>query len=997
MIPYKSEYATDRFYFDEPPYDTLMQNRITEILLVCSNYERFVLEEDGRIEEQLFQEYLSLGLGYPPRFTVASTANEAFGLLERKDFDMVITMLETGDSDPSGFGKRIKQLHPGKPIVVLTRFSQGGPSEIERNGSSPIKYVFNWLGNADLLLAIVKLIEDQINAEHDINAVGVQVVILVENSIRYYSSYLPIIYRILFEQARSLMREGLNEHQQTIRMRGRPKIMLATNYEMALDLYKRYRSNVLGVISDISYEREGEIDPEAGLTLCKHIRGKDPEVPILLQSAHEEHAKSATACNVGFICKKSKNLLNELTAYIKLNFGFGNFVFRMPGTLQHIAEAMDLVDFQQKIQNIPAESLEYHAENHHFSKWLKARSLYSLANVIKPKGPKDFESIESLRQYLLDTIKNYRMHMGRGVVADFDKSKVDESAVFQRIGKGSLGGKARGITFINTFLKRRRIMFKYPNVAIQIPRTVVLCTNVFENFMEKNDLYSIALSDLEDEEILKYFLRAQFAEEIQDDLRSLVKAFGKPLAVRSSSLLEDSRSLPFAGVYSTYFVPNNSENIGTRLRELSAAIKGVYASTYCRSSKNYASATENRIDEERMAVIIQEVTGNKYGNMYYPNVSGVARSLNFYPVDCEKPEEGVVNVALGLGKTVVDGRKSLRFCPAHPQKIFQLSTTKIALESSQQKFYALNLAKDSFQVTTDEALNLLYVDVKEAAEHKANMQLLSTFDFENNTIRDDANCHGRKIVTFASILKHEAFPLAEIVQTLLEIGKKEMNMPVEIEFAVNLDVPEDVPASFKFLQIRPIVEGKESDLISVRDVLANETIITATKALGNGLYPDLFDIVYVKPTAFDPKNSEKIIGQIEEVNNLLRNQDRKYILIGPGRWGTTDPWLGISVKWHHITHAKAIVETALEGLQVDPSQGSHFFHNLTAFNVVYLAVDPMAEGDTFDVGYLDSQPAFQESEFLRHLRFSTPIVMKIDGRQSSGQIKAVIFKPREVT
>ncbi len=993
MASYDKQHITDRLYFDETPFEKLMQNRIIEILLVCSNYDRFILEEDGRIDEQIFQEYVSLGLHYPPRFSFASSEEEAFRLLGSKRFDLIITMLYVGESHAYELGRRIKRRVPDKPIVVLTRSSRDVSMEIEKHGTPHTQHVFNWLGNADILLAVVKLIEDSMNVEHDLGKVGVQTIILVEDSVRYYSRYLPIVYRVLFEQARALMREGLNEHQQNMRMRGRPKILLATNFEDALDLYQRYRSNLLGVISDISYRRRGEADPLAGLALCRHIRVRDPELPILLQSSRREHEEDAQAFNASFIFKQSKALLNDLRTYIKSNYGFGDFVFVMPDTYQEIGHAADLAEFQRKLQTVPAASIDYHARNHHISKWLKARALYTLANIIRPKRFEDFDGIESVREYLVDTIKNYRLHMGRGTIATFDRDKFDDYSVFQRIGDGSLGGKARGIAFINTVLKRNRIMFRFDGVVVQIPKSVVLTTDVFERFMEDNDLHDIALSDRGDEEILTHFLRARLPVDIVEDLAALARVFKKPLAVRSSSLLEDSSQQPFAGVYMTYFIPNNSPHVDVRVRELGDAIKGVYASVYYRDSKSYASATQHRVDEEMMAVIVQEVTGTTYDDVYYPNISGVARSLNFYPLEHERTGEGVVNVALGMGKTVVDGQVSLRFSPRYPRKILQLSSTDLALRSTQKMFYAIDLAEGSFRATTDESFNLLHRDIEEAARHRVNRQMVSTYDHQGHAVRDDPMFPGRKLVTFAPVLKYETFPLAEITRSLLELGSQEMNMPVEMEFAVNLDVPEGEPRSFKVLQLRPIVEEQISEEVRVDGVATEEAIITARTALGNGLYRGLHDIVYVKPDAFEPSRTEAIIQELDALNRCLQDEERNYILVGPGRWGTADPWLGVPVQWANISGARVIVEASLGDFRVDASQGSHFFQNLTMFHVAYLSVDPSAGDGTYDVEYLDAVPACHEDAFLRHLRFDSPIVVRIDGRQSGDSVKAVVLKP----
>ncbi|MFH1810916.1 MAG: PEP/pyruvate-binding domain-containing protein [Pseudomonadota bacterium] len=993
MVSYNLAYVTDRYYFDDEPFDSLMQNRIIEVLLICSQYDRFMLEEDGRIEEQLFQEYVSLGLRYPPRFTDAGTPEAAFEQLEKRKFDLVITMLNAGETQALDLGREIKDRYPDTPIVVLTRFSRDVSLQLEEQDLSFVDYVFSWLGNASILLAIVKLLEDRLNVEHDVDLVGVQTIILVENSVRYYSSYLPTIYRSLFLQAREIMAEGLNEHQQTLRMRGRPKILLATDYEEAITLYQRFRKNLLGVISDIAYHRGGELDHQAGLALCRHIRATDPECPILLQSSQPQMAVEARRHNAAFIYKHSTHLLNDLRDYIRNNYGFGDFVFRMPGSMDEIDRARNLVELQRKLRVVASESVRYHVSNHHFSKWLKARALYSLARVVRPKTIQDFETVESVRDFIVDTIKNYRLHVGRGVIAQYDRNKYDEYSVFQRIGRGSLGGKARGIAFINTFLKRQRIMFRFDRVAVQIPKTVVLATDVFERFMDMNDLYELALSDRDDAEILQAFLKARLPDDVTDDLRFITQVIHNPLAVRSSSLLEDSYFQPFAGIYATYFVPNTNPDIEVRLRHLSDAIKGVYASTYYRDSKSYAQATHNLVDEEQMAVIIQEVTGKVHGPLFYPTLSGVARSLNFYPMERERTDEGVVNVALGLGKTIVDGGVSLRFSPAHPKKILQLSDTDLALKSTQQQFWAINLDDTNYQVTTDQATGLAHVDVKDAAGETSTQLLWSTYDFQNHVLRDAPSLTGRKVLTFAPILKYDMFPLAEILQTLLDVGQQQMNVPVEIEFAVELDPPSGLPLAFKFLQIRPIVEGLENEVVRLDGVAAEDCIVQAQTALGNGIYDDLLDLVYVKPSGFNLALTPRIVDSIEMVNTQMVQEKRGYVLIGPGRWGSTDPWLGIPVKWSNITQARIIIEAGLKSFWVEPSQGSHFFQNLTSFRVASLTINPAFNDGSYDLEYLDAQPALFEDEFVRHLRFDSPMLAKVDGRQGSGGIKAVLLKP----
>ncbi len=996
MATYRQEYSTDRYYFKETPFAELMKVRISEVLLLCSNYDRFILEEDGRIDEQVFQEYVGLGLRYPPHISTAPTLERALEILAEQPIDLVIVMLNIDEGQAFTARERIKEAHRHVPVVILTRFSRELSLALERNPAASHELIFNWLGNASILLAIIKLIEDRLNVDHDVKKVGVYTIILVEDSTRYYSSYLPLIYRAVVEQARKLA--GLNEQQRTLRMRGRPKILLATNFEEAVDLYERYHSNLLGVISDISYHRDGRRDPQAGITLCRMIRSRDPELPILLQSSRPDHRRNAECHHAAFIDKHSQTLLQDLRNYIRDNFGFGDFVFRVPGRSDEVGRATSLVDLQHKLAEVPAESIEFHTRHNHFSAWLKARAIFSLGNVLRPKKVSDFDSTEAIRQYLIDTIKNYRMHIGRGTIATFDRNRFDQYSVFQRIGGGSLGGKARGIAFMNPCIKRSRLMFKFEGVAIQIPKTVVLTTSVFEQFMESNDLYSVAMAeDMPDEAILRTFLAAPMPDDVMEDLRALVKVITKPLAVRSSSLLEDSHYQPFAGVYATYLIPNEHPDPEIRAGRLALAIKGVYASTYYSNSKAYVRATQHAIDEEAMAVIVQEVAGNRYGKVYYPTFSGVARSLNYYPINDERPEDGVVNVALGLGKWVVDGHVSMRFSPAQPQKLWQLSDTDLALRSTQKQFFAIDLEPDPFGVTTNDTDNLELLDVSDAADVGASYTVLSTYDFQNHRLRDDSHLKGRKVVTFSPILRCGLFPLAEVIKEVLALGSREMGVPVEIEFAVNLDVPEGEFKQFKFLQIRPIVESLESEHVQLEEMAPEDLVVSARSALGHGVYDDLRDVIYVKPDRFDPARTPEIATTIDRLNQSLTRQQRSYILIGPGRWGSTDPWLGVPIKWVNITGARVIVEASLDNFRVDASQGSHFFQNLTSFRVAYFTVNPSVGDGMYDVGFLDRHSAEYEDEYLRHVRFAEPLLVKVDGRRANPPVKAVIRKPLSET
>jgi CheY-like chemotaxis protein len=980
--------SSERYFFKETPFKQLMANRVGEILLVCSEYDKFMLEEDGRIDELLFQEYVSLNLRYPPKFTQVSTGDDAFKMLEKRHFDLVITMLNIGDINAIDLARRIKNTYPAKPIIVLTPIATRETMvKLKQEDLSFIDYIFSWQGNPNILLAMVKLVEDRMNVAYDVNTVGVQTIILVEDSVRYYSSYLPMIYRTLFRQARCLMMEGLNEWQQTMRMRGRPKILLARTYEEAVQLYETYKNNLLGIITDVAYSRGGSNDKRAGLELCAHIRSENKELPILLQSSHLSHEKDAAEYQASFIYKHSKTLLKELKEYIRINYGFGDFVFRDPNSLAPIMRAHDLWDLQHRLLDVPNESFEFHVNNNDISKWLKARALFTLANYLRPKQLSDFESTQGAKEFIINAIKEFRLQEGRGTIAEFQRERFDEISFFSRIGSGSLGGKGRGLAFIDLQLKKHRLAYKFNDVVITIPRTVVLTTQLFDDFMEENGLYDLALSDRSDEEIRSAFLAARLPEKLDEDLSAILTVMHNPVAIRSSSLLEDSHYQPFAGIYETFMLPNSHEDFARRVEDLSNAVKLVYASTYFRRSKDYMRATGNMIEEEKMAVIIQEVVGSVYDGVCYPNVSGVARSLNFYPVENEKPEDGIVNVAFGLGKTVVDGEMSLRFSPRFPKKIMQLSDTGMTLKSTQKKFYALDMQPDSFTPTSENGGCLRHMDVAEAEGHGSLKWVASTYDFENHVLRDGTSYRGKRVITFASILKYKMFPLPEIITTLLQTGRQAMNTPIEIEFAVNLDTPRDMPAIFSFLQIRPIVEGAEQEDIEIEEPAPEEVLLFSQKAMGNGMYDELRDLIYVKPESFDPSRTKEMAAMIGELNTNMEEEGRGFILVVPGRLGSSDPWLGIPIAWAQISHARVIVEMGLAHFRVDPSQGTHFFQNMTSLQNAYLTINPYVGDGSFNQEYLESLEPHYENEFIRHIRFSAPLTVKIDGRTSRGLIR----------
>lgn len=979
-------YRAPKYYFSDTSFNKLMRRRIYHVLLISSAYDAFVLEDDGRIDEQIFIEYVSLSLRYPPQFILASSEKKAFDILHDEKIDLVIVMLSSEEMDTFSLAEKIKTKNPAIPIVVLTPFSREVTLKLNDAIKSAVDYVFSWLGNADLLLAIIKLIEDKMNVDHDIKEVGVQAILLVEDSIRFYSSYLPNMYKIIFKQSKDFMTEGLNEHQMMLRMRGRPKIMLATTYEEALGLYEKYKRNLLGIITDMSYPRNGKQDKYAGVKFCEKVQRDDPFMPILLQSSDKEGEDIAGKLNVGFINKSSKTISVELRNYIREYFAFGDFVFIDPDTGEEIARATDLKSIQELLFQVPDNALRYQLVRNQMSKWLRARALFPLAEMLVDITLDDFSDLDEVRRYLFDAIASFRISKSRGVIAQFRRERFDEYLTFTRIGEGSIGGKARGLAFLDMLIKRNRILEKWQGVYITIPRTIVLCTDIFDEFMEENNLYEVALSDRSDEDILKEFIQARLPFRIHEDLYTLISYVRSPIAVRSSSLLEDSHYQPFAGIYSTYMVPYVPDNERVMMEMLSNAIKSVYASTYYKASKAYMTATSNVIDEEKMGIVMQTVAGTRYGNRFYPSFSGVARSINFYPLEPETPEDGVASVALGLGKYIVDGGLALHFSPKYPKRVLQTYSPEAALRETQKYFYALDMHPEMFKPDIDDGINILKLPVKEAEADGSLKWIGSTYDLQNGTLRDGVNYEGKKLVTFSNILKHNVFPLPEILQTILEIGQKEMGKPVEIEFAVDLNRPASDPKVFYCLQIRPIVDNKESVTTDLEKVAKENTVVYSKSALGNGSISDLYDIVYIKPESFNPAKNSEMVERISRINEQFRVDQKNYILIGPGRWGSQDPWLGIPVKWPQISAARVIIESGLENYRIDPSQGTHFFQNLTSFRVGYFTINPFVNDGYYDLEYLNNQPAVYEDEYLRHIRFEQPVLVEIDGKKNLGVI-----------
>lgn len=979
-----SKLKLNQLYFKDTQFVSLMTKRIFNVLLVANPYDAFMLEDDGRIDEKIFIEYMNLSLRYPPRFTQVSTEEDAWKQLGNTMFDLVICMPGSDNSDTFDIARQIKEKYPHIPLVVLTPFSHGIKERMEHEDLSIFEYVFCWLGNTDLLVSIIKLIEDKMNLEHDIKEVGVQMILLVEDSIRFYSSVLPNLYKFVLRQSQEFATEALNEHQRTLRMRGRPKIVLARSYEEAMDLYNKYQNNTLGIISDARYPREGKIDPHAGIRFLTEVRSRDPFIPLILQSAEVSNKEFALSCGAQFIDKNSKKMNIDLREAVSENFGFGDFIFRNPNTMEEVVRVHNLKELQNAIFSIPAESFLYHISRNHISRWLYSRAIFPVAEFLKQITWESLQDIDAHRQIIFEAIVKYRKMKNQGVVAVFQRDRFDRYSNFARIGDGSLGGKGRGLAFIDNMVKRHAEFEEFENASVVIPKTVVLCTDIFDEFMDMNQLYQVALSDADDETILRAFLRAKLPDRLVEDFFAFFDVVKSPIAIRSSSLLEDSHYQPFAGIYSTYMIPYLTDKY-EMLRMLSDAIKGVYASVYYKDSKAYMQATSNVIDQEKMAVILQEVVGTQYGDRFYPSISGVARSINYYPINDELAEEGTVSLALGLGKYIVDGGLTLRVCPYHPDKVLQTSEMEMALRETQTRFYALDLKNMGQNFSLDDGFNLLKLPVKEAENDGSLNYIASTYDPYDMVIRDGIYPSGRKVITFANILQHDVFPLARILQLVQKYGQGEMRRPVEIEFAVNLNAAEK-KGVFYLLQIRPMVDMK-ADLNEDLDAIPeDQLLLKSVNSLGQGIMDDIQDVIYVKTEGYSASNNQLIAYDIEKLNKRFLGEGKHYILIGPGRWGSSDTWLGIPVKWPNISAARVIVEAGLTNYRVDPSQGTHFFQNLTSFGVGYFTINAYMNDGLYNQELLNSMPAVEETKYLRWVHFDKPLAVKMNGKKKIGVV-----------
>ena len=870
-------------------------------------------------------------------------------------------------------------------------------------------YVFCWLGNTNLILSIIKLIEDKMNLEHDIQEAGVQMILLVEDSIRFYSSILPNLYNYILEQSKNFSQEALNRHAATMRMRGRPKVVLARTYEEAQKLYDKYSDNTLGVISDARFPLKSaakafgnevmpeekpkhrtdtfgrEKCPDAGLQLFRYIRKNDPFVPLIIESSESENRAKAEAEGFRFVDKNSKKMSVDLRRLMEEHMGFGDFIFRDPKTHEEIMRIHSLKELQDNIFNIPNDSMLYHISRNHMSRWLCARAIFPVSAFLKHVTWEKLQDVDAHRQIIFDAIVQYRHMKNIGVVAVFDRMKFDKYAHFARIGEGSLGGKGRGLAFLDNVIKRHPEFNQFENATVQIPKTVVLCTDIFDEFMMSNNLYPIALSDASDDEILKHFLHAQLPDSLIADFFTFFEATRSPIAIRSSSLLEDAHYQPFAGIYSTYMIPYLEDKY-QMLQMLACAIKGVYASVFYRDSKAYMTATSNVIDQEKMAVILQQVVGKDYGTRFYPTMSGVLRSLNYYPIGDEEAEEGIASLALGLGKYIVDGGQTLRVCPYHPNQVLQTSETELALRDTQTQFYALDMKHVGNDFKVDDGFNILKLRVKDAVEDQSLIYIASTFDPYDQVINDGVYENGRKLITFSSVLQHGVVPLPEILQMSMKYGAGAMRRPVEIEFACNIN--NDRTCEFYLLQIRPIVDAKEMLDEDVKAIPDSDCLLRSHNSLGHGISEDVVDVVYVKyDDHFSAMNNFYVADDIERINRKFLADGKNYVLIGPGRWGSSDHYLGVPVKWPHISAARVIVEVALKNYNIDPSQGTHFFQNLTSFGVGYFTVDTnTGEGGFVNKEILDAMPAVEETQYVRHVRFEHPMRILMDGKKQEGAV-----------
>ena len=997
----------DRYDFLTKAFHSLMPFKVREILLVSSLYDAFIVEEEGLISEMVIGEYRHLLLSSPPRVTHVTSGLEALSKVKTHRYDLVITMSKNIGMNPYLFGKKIKEECSDLPVILLATDTADLHYCQEHVTEEGIDKAFFWYGDTSLFMAIVKYIEDKVNVRYDTINGNVQVIILLEDSIRDYSMLLPVIYSEIVQQIRRSISEDLNEMQRLLRRRARPKILIADNYEEGVNLYNEYKDNILGIISDVKFPKKGKLDRKAGHDFIKYVKEDNPFIPTMLQSTDPENRKRAEDLGVYFIYKNSPTLMKDFDHFLLNHLGFGDFVFLMP-TSKHkkgetdkshhvktkeIARASNLKEFEENLQKVPHESILFHANRNDFSNWLMARGEFKLAMKLRPQKVSDFKTLEENRKYLVKVFNEYRRERQLGVMTEFEQQKFEFDSSYTRIGSDSLGGKGRGIAFIRSLLSRYNFQKNYQNVKIVVPSTVAIGTDEFDKFISENNLHKF-IKNIEkhsDKKIAQEFLKGKLSESLKNKLEDVLNHFKKPLAVRSSSLLEDSQNYPFAGMYSTYVIPNNHPEKNVRLEQLCEAIKLIYASVFYEDATAYIQSTSAKIEEEKMAIMLQELIGEEHNGRFYPTFSGVAQSYNYYPISYQKREEGIVSVAVGLGNAVVGGEKVLRFSPYHPEVIPDFSSPSLIMKNSQQDAYVLNVNNNQINLTEKEEKTLEKISIAELAKDGTLNYIASSYDKNDGMIRDSFSEEGPHLITFAGILKYDIFPLSSIIKEVLEACQKSMGCPVEIEFAVNFDSKGEKPPLFAIIQIRPIVISQEQSQITwdESEIDKEDIFIRSKNALGNGVFNNIKDIIYVKPDVFNPSKTVEIAREIGKINKKLSEKQDPYVLIGPGRWGTQDKWLGIPVVWSEISGVQIMVETAFEDFNIKPTQGTHFFQNIVSRGIGYININLKPEEGLIDWDWLKKQKIVTKSKHINHVELDKPLKIKLDGKAG----RAIITKP----
>ncbi|MFZ7128278.1 MAG: PEP/pyruvate-binding domain-containing protein [Desulfobacterales bacterium] len=979
--------AVDDFDLAFKVFHELMARKVSDILLVSSLYDAYIMEEEGRLAQRIIHEYRGLNLSRPPFITYASTAREAMKALAERRFDFVITTSRLDDMPAHEMARDIKAGFNNLPVFLLAHnpnlFSLD-PHCLDRRF---IDRIYLWRGNADLFLALIKSEEDRMNVEADTHRAMVRVVILVEDSPAYFSAFLPILYKEIVSQTQDVMEESLNEEHRFFRMRARPKILLAESYEEAEALYRRFKPYLLSILSDVRFPRSGRIDPEAGIALLKQVKSEIPDIPLLLMSTEESNQHRAGEIPATFLNKNSPMLHQGIRQFFKDELGFGAFVFQMPDG-REVARVSSLRQLERVLPRIPEASILHHASRNDFSRWLMARSEILMASRLKPVKTSDFETPADLKTYLIESLRQRRRKRQRGIVMDFDPEHFDTEADFIKIGRGSLGGKARGLAFMaSRFKTHREALDRFGEVRIQIPKTVVITTEGFDDFIETNHLTDLACCDESDTGINEIFLKSRLPDWLEHSLRTVIESIGHPLAVRSSGLLEDVQYQPFSRLYQTLLLPNSHPEPSARLDQLARAVKQVYASMFRQEARIFARSTQHRTEQEKMAVMIQQLVGSRFGSRFYPALSGKAQSFNYYPVSGMKPDDGIAIISAGLGSPEGEDHGGLRFSPNHPQLMPQFSTVEDILQNSQKRFFAMELSGVHPGIGSDAEASLMQVPIDELPVGHPIRRLCSSYIPDEHRIRDASVAGGIPVLTFAPIIKFNSLPLPDILRTLLDIGRKGMGGPVEIEFAMTLPPAGSGPAAFNLLQIRPMTQLEQDVDVVITEAEAASALASTRMALGNGRLFDIHDVVWVDPATFDPVRSIEVAAQVGRINAGLRKEGRRYLLVGPGRWGSSDRWLGIPVSWTDISEVAAIVETSAPRLKAEASQGSHFFQNITSAGIFYLTILDETQG-FIRQEWFESQPVVEAAESIRRIRLERPLTVKVDGRRSRGVIMA---------